>query len=104
MSNLQDHVKSVDDTIRQFVEQISDGVDDPIVDDQCLDEWPLELIGEIGRCWAVTICTGGPHIEVTADGQYAARLEGYWGDDRYTLCGEYLDTFLDHLLPERADQ
>ena len=44
------------------------------------------------------ICTGGPHIEVVADGGCSARLEGYWWGDTYTLHRDYFDTFLDYFI------
>lgn len=72
--------------------------DEPTVDETPISEYPLEIVDERGREFAVVLSTGGPHIEVVADGLSSARLEGYWWGDRATLHGDYLSTFLDYFI------
>lgn len=72
--------------------------DVPTVDDSSIDEYPLEVVDERGKEFAVVLCTGGPHIEVAADGGNTARLEGYWWGDRWTIHGDHFDTFLDYFI------
>jgi hypothetical protein len=89
--------------IADDVELYADCVDEywePCLPDDAGDigEWPLEVVDERGREYAVVICTGGPHIEVVADGHNRARLEGYWWGSRCTLSGDYFDTFLDYFI------
>lgn len=80
-----------------------DSFDDPTIADDygnetSIDEYPLEVVDERGREFAVVITVGGPHIEVVADGLSSARLEGYWGGERVTRYGNYLSTFLDWFI------
>jgi hypothetical protein len=63
-----------------------------------ISDYPLEIVDERGREYAVVICTGGPHIEVVADGGNRARIEGYWWGSRCTLTGDYFDVFLDWFI------
>jgi hypothetical protein len=63
-----------------------------------IDQYPLEVVDERGREYGVLICTGGPHIEIVADGGNRARLEGYWRGSRCTLSGDYFDVFLDYFI------
>jgi hypothetical protein len=63
-----------------------------------ITDYPLDIVDERGREFAVVICTGGPHIEVVADGGNRARLEGYWWGSRCTLSGDYFDVFLDWFI------
>lgn len=72
--------------------------DEPTVDETPISEYPLEIVDERGREFAVVLGTGGPHIEVVADGGCSARLEGYWGGSRATLHGDYFSTFLDYFI------
>lgn len=72
--------------------------DEPTVDDTPIYDYPLEVVDERGRPFAVVIGTGGPHIEVTADGSYSASLVGYWGGVRVELSGSHFDTFLDYFI------
>lgn len=80
-----------------------DSFDEPtLVDDYGnearLSEYPLEVVDERGRQFAVVISTGGPHIEVTADGDQRAYLVGYWGGEKVTSHGDHFDTFLDYFI------
>lgn len=63
-----------------------------------LYEYPLEIIDERGREFAVVLGSGGPHIEIVADGLCAARLEGYSASDKVTLSGEIYDNILDYFI------
>lgn len=63
-----------------------------------IGEYPLEVVDERGRPFAVVIGTGGPHIEVTADGDSSARLVGYHGSDKAYRYGDVFDTFLDWFI------
>lgn len=72
--------------------------DEPTVDETPISEYPLEVVDERGREFAVVISTGGPHIEVVADGGQNARLAGYWGGEQVYLHGDVFDTFLDYFI------
>lgn len=72
--------------------------DEPTVNETPISEYPLEVVDERGRQFAVVISTGGPHIEVTADGGQRAFLVGYWGGEKVTRSGDHFDTFLDHFI------
>jgi hypothetical protein len=37
-----------------------------------LDEWPLEVVWEVGEPFAVVLGTGGPHVEITGGGRSGA--------------------------------
>lgn len=102
MSDLREQCETVAETIAAYVEQIRDGVDVPTVDDTPIDEYPLEVVNERGKEFAVVISTGGPHIEVAANGGTVARLEGYLWGDRATIHGDQFDTFLSYFI-DRED-
>ena len=72
--------------------------DEPTIDDTPISEYGLELITEIGRPWTWVLGTGGPHIEITADGSGRAKLVGYWGGERVERSGYYIDRVLDYML------
>ncbi|MBS4102390.1 hypothetical protein [Tsukamurella paurometabola] len=73
-----------------------------IVDDHgnetSIDEFPLEIVDERGKDFAVVIGTGGPHIEVTASGDGTAHLAGYWSSETVMRHGDQFDTFLDYFI------
>lgn len=95
-------------TIWKFVSQIESGTEPAITDSYGnvtpIDEYPLEVVDERGREFAVVLCTGGPHIEVVADGLCSARLEGYWAGSRCTRSGDYLSTFLDYFIDRERSE
>lgn len=113
---LYNHLRSTRDTIEQLVEALQVGDSyinvmthesaDELPDDD--DEWtdlheymqdyPLEVVDERGRNYAVVLTTGGPHIEVEAEGMGRAALHGYWGGEHVVLSGSALDDFLDHYI------
>ena len=63
-----------------------------------LAEYPLEVVDERGRNFAVVLTTGGPHIEIEAEGNDCAALKGYWGGKRATLTGDVFDRVLDWFI------
>ena len=63
-----------------------------------LTEYVLEVIDERGRNFAVVLTTGGPHIEIEAEGNDCAALKGYWGGKRATLTGDVFDRVLDWFI------
>lgn len=63
-----------------------------------IDDFPLEIVDERGKDYAVVIGTGGPHIEVTASGDDSARLVGYWSSETTARHGDQFDTFLDYFI------
>ena len=75
--------------------------EDPTVDGTGILDYGLELVTEVGRPWTWVLATGGPHIEVVADGTSSATLVGYWGGERVERSGDHIDTVLDYLLGER---
>lgn len=99
-SALYENMVGVRETVEEYARQIESGDydDEPTADDTPISEYPLEIVDERGREFAVVICTGGPHIEVVADGGYDARLEGYWAGERVTLSGDAFNTFLDYFI------
>lgn len=58
-----------------------------------ISERPLEIVDERGRAFAIVLTTGGPHIEITADGQRDTRLIGYWGGETVTLYDDTAGSF-----------
>lgn len=58
-----------------------------------ISEWPLEIVDERGKEFAVIITTGGPHIELVAHGLSDARLVGYWGGETVTLWDDSVGSF-----------
>lgn len=80
-----------------------DEFDEPTIADEYgnespISEYPLEIVDERGREFAVVITVGGPHIEVVADGGQNARLVGYWGGETVTYHGDVYSTFLDYFI------
>lgn len=74
---------------------------DTLTDDTNIWEWPVEVISEPGKPATVVLGTGGPYVEVSADGNAAARLDCYWGSIHVTRHDPIFDTFLDVYIPER---
>ena len=72
--------------------------DEPTVDGTPISEYGLELVTEVGRPWTWVLATGGPHIEIVADGSGRAKLVGYWGGERVERSGEHIDRVLDYML------
>lgn len=70
----------------------------PTVDGTDILDYGLELMTEIGRPWTWVLGTGGPHIEITADGTDTARLVGYWDGERVERSGYRIDHVLDYML------
>lgn len=58
-----------------------------------ISEWPLDIVDERGREFAVLITYGGPNIWLTADGLSDARLVGYWGGETVTLWDDSVGSF-----------
>jgi hypothetical protein len=87
------------DDVELYAELVDEFYEPCLPDDAGdISDYPLEIVDERGREFAVVICTGGPHIEVVADGGNSARLEGYWWGSRCTLSGDYFDVFLDWFI------
>lgn len=63
-----------------------------------LSEYPLAVVDERGRNFAVVLATGGPHIEIEAEGWRSASLHGYWGGEHVVLSGEVFDRVLDWFI------
>lgn len=63
-----------------------------------LMEYPLEIVDERGRNFAVVLSTGGPYIEIEAEGNDRAALHGYWGGEHVTLSGQVFDDVLDWFI------
>lgn len=115
---LAQQVDATAETIRQYVDALNGdsqaiaalaadygyGVDADEYDvTDAIHEYPLEVVDERGREFAVVLSTGGPHVEVVADGPQSARLEGYWAGERVTRYGDYLSTFLDYFIDRDDD-
>jgi CRISPR/Cas system-associated exonuclease Cas4 (RecB family) len=77
---------------------VIESADEPTTEDTPISEYPLEVVDERGREYAVVLCTGGPHIEVVADGLCDARLVGYWSGETVTMSGNMFSTFLDYFI------
>lgn len=75
------------DTIAEIVSAAADGSEtygDP-ADGYYWSEYPLEIVDVRGRPFAVVLSSGGPHIEVTANGWEDAKLVGSHGQHTVTL-------------------
>ena len=70
----------------------------PTVDGTDIVSYGLELVTEVGRPWTWVLGTGGPHIEIVADGSDCARLVGYLGGERVERSGYHIDRVLDYML------
>lgn len=103
--SLDDQMDATFAHIVEWVERIDAGTWDDDNEDGSIYDYPLEVVNEVGKDYAVVLCTGGPQIEVTAYGLNNARLEGYWWGTRATrhdYGGFPLTTFLDFFI-ERND-
>lgn len=106
--NLRNNLTGVAETIAEYARQIQSGEydDEPTITDNYgnetpISEWPLEIVDERGRAFAIVLTIGGPHIEITADGQRDARLVGYWGGEtvtRYDDSDGSFATVLDYFI------
>lgn len=94
-NDLSNQMDSIEQDITEFLEAARAGRETFGEDDSDLAEYALEVVSEVGKPYAVVLCTGGPHIEVTADGAGEARLEGYWWGLRDTHYGAIYSEFLD---------
>ena len=63
-----------------------------------LVEYPLEVVDERGRNFAVVLTVGGPHIEIEAAGNGRSALKGYWAGERATLTDDVFDRVLDWFI------
>ena len=61
-------------------------------------EYPLEVVDERGRNFAVVLTVGGPHIEIEAEGYSRPALKGYWAGERMTLTDDVFDRVLDWFI------
>ena len=102
---LTENLENVRQSLAELFERI-DSVDDPDEFGQPfeeLNEYPLEIVWEVGEPFAVVLGTGGPHIEITGGGRQGAyTLHGYWGGEHVALSGapitrtgEYFRNFYD---------
>lgn len=98
---LDQQMDAVNTDILEFMDAVKAGKDTFGEDDQPLDEYALEVVREMGQPYAVVICTGGPHIEVAAEGPGEARLEGYWWGTRSTYYGKHYSDFMDWWIEDR---
>lgn len=107
---IENYVASVAETVREIAAAIREGREVYREDDNGnearVDDYPLEIVAEIGRPFAVVITTGGPHVEIVADGYDAARIVGTWGflgntateyDDAAGTFGAVLDYYTGRL-------
>ncbi|WP_054173045.1 hypothetical protein [Mycobacteroides immunogenum] len=109
---LIDQMRATDQTIKDYAaalggdeeatarlaEDYGVPVDEYDVND-AIGEWPLEVVDERGRDFAVVLTIGGPHIEITASGGSNPTLEGYWGADRWSMgSADHLTTILDYFI------
>ena len=69
--------------IKEWMDRLDAGQDEDSEEGSIYD-YPLAVISEVGRPYTVVLCTGGPHIEIVAEGLNTARLEGYWWGSRAT--------------------
>lgn len=103
MTRLRENLDAEARTLRDYAAQIMADVGVPTVDDVPLDEYPLEIIDERGREYAVVLSTGGPHIEIVADGSRRARLAGYWWGETAELDDDAFDILLDYFIQRGSE-
>lgn len=66
---------------------------------QLLDEYPLEIVYELGEPFTVIISAGGPHVEITngLDGRDCYVLVGHWGTETVMRRGDPVATVAAYL-------
>ena len=99
-NRLNDMMKNIKEELTELMECINSdtlylGEYDP---HDYLTEYAVEVVDERGRNFAVVVTTGGPHIEIEADGQGIAYLSGYWGGEHTVLSGQVFDAVLDYFI------
>jgi len=97
---LRNNLAGVAEAIAEYARQIRSGDyrDEPTITDNYgnetpISEWPLDIVDERGKEFAVLIAYGGPNIWLTADGLSDARLVGYWGSETVTLWDDSARSF-----------
>lgn len=92
---LKSQVDGTCETIDAYAALISAG-ETTDADGEDIWYWPLEIIVAVGRPFTVVLSTGGPHIEIMADGYDSARVVGYWAGETVTRYPAGADTVLDY--------
>jgi hypothetical protein len=94
---IENYVAGVAETVREIAAAIREGREVYRADDNgnvaYVDEYPLEVVAEVGRPFTVLVTCGGPHVEIVADGYEGARLVGHWGSEISTLWDDADGTF-----------
>lgn len=97
------------------VDRLAEGLDDPdaylSTGDEYedvlyreLDEWPLEIVRQVGRPFTVVVGTGGPHVEIVCevDGgggrQGDAKIEVYWSSGNARRYGSSVNDVADYYV------
>ncbi len=102
---LVETVEPLCEAIREFVDLLDSGDPDPLVEPYGrLSEWPRDVLSERGRPFAVILTeSGGPYVEVQAEGLWPAKLVGHWGASRVVRHDPCLSRFLDYFISRRDD-
>jgi hypothetical protein len=103
---LYKNMLGVRETIEAYALQILSGdyggADEPTVEGTPISKYPLEVVDERGREFAIVLRSQptARHIAVAADDGHDARLEGYWAGEHVTLHSDTgaLNTFLDYFV------
>lgn len=101
------HAEEYADTLSDHIEEVMQAVREgsPVEDQDAtewLDEWPLEVVRQVGRQFEVVLTVGGPDARVvcdlTAEGYRwgSAKLEVHWGGDVARRYGSWMNDLADH--------
>lgn len=104
---MSNHAEDYAESVRDSIDEIrTAAMADAMIEDQdareYLDEYPLEIVHQIGRRFEVVLTVGGPDARVMcdldADGYRwgSAVLEVHWGSDVARRYGSGIDFLADY--------
>lgn len=104
MSNhAEEYAESLRDSITDVMDAVREGREidgqDP---HEYLDEWPLEIVRQVGRPFEIVLTVGGPDARVVCDLDAegyrwgSAKVEVHWGGDVARRYGTDVDALADH--------
>ena len=104
-----DYADAVSESIRDAVTALKGGHPVEGVDiETYLDEWPLEVVRQVGRRFEVVLTVGGPDARLVCDLDEdgdrwgPAALEVTWGSHTASRQGGAMDTLADYYVERTA--